>query len=202
MLRYHVIMNKRLQAIVLAAFLGFAGGLRAEIKYTFVDLAYQYHDYEGEDLDGGHGFKLGLSISPIPILFFTGSVAYSQAESSFLDSYDVDNFEATVGGGAYLPLGEVLHLVGEVGVIYSQVDTSLKDLEVDEAGFYLRPQVRVAVSEQFELNGGAKFTTVENATARFNVGIGVDLVEHIRLLGDFEFGEEENIITGGLRLQW
>ena len=175
---------------------------RAELKYTFVDLNYQYHDYEGDEVDGGHGFRLGLSISPIPILFFTGSAAYSQAESSFLDSYDVDDFNATLGGGAYLPLGEVLHLVGEVGVMYSQVDTSLKDLEVDETGFYLRPQVRIAVSEQFELNGGAKFTTVENATARFNVGLGVDLVEHVRLMGDFEFGEEENIFTGGLRLQW
>lgn len=195
-------MKTRLISLILLGLLGAAPSVRAELKYTFVDLAYQYHDYEGEEVDGGHGFKLGLSVSPIPILFFTGSLAYSQAESSFLESYDVDDFTAMLGGGGYLPLGDVFHLVGEVGVIYSQVDTSLKDLEVDETGFYVRPQVRVAVTEQFELNGGARFTTVENSTARFNVGLGVDLIEHIRLLGDFEFGEEENIFTGGIRLQW
>ena len=192
----------RLIAPIFGVFLLAGASLRADMKYTFVDMAYQYHDYEKEDVDGGHGFKLGLSLSPIPFVFVTGSAAFSQAESSFLESDDVEDVNLSVGGGAYLPLGEVLHLVGEVGVMYTQVDTNLEDLEVDEAGLYFRPQARVAVSDHFEINGGARFTTVENSTARFNVGLGVDIVEHVRLLGDIEFGEDENIVTGGLRLQW
>ena len=174
---------------------------RGPLRYTYVDALYQYHDYKKDEVNGGNGFKLALSISPIPILFFTGSAAFSKADSVF-ESSQVKEFHGALGGGAYLPIGGILHLVGEVGALYSKVNTDLQDLHADNAGLYFKPAVRVALGDRVEVNGGVTLTTVENETTQLNLGLGVDVADHVRVMGQVDFGDTENVISAGLRLQW
>ena len=193
-------MNKHFLVALCGLLMGLCP-VMAEFKYSFVDLDYTYTHYDAEDVKGGNGVRVGLSISPMEYFFIKAGLGASKADSDFRD-WDVQATRFNLGIGGYLDPVSWCNLVGEVGIIYDDVDTEFESIENSELGVYAKPGVQFATLGILELKANIYFSTIDNEEFGVGLGAGVNVLEYLQIKAGVDFAGEENIFSAGLRAQW
>lgn len=171
------------------------------LTYGSLEARYNYNDFESESLDNSSGFGVGLRAPLFKPLFLSFGLNWIQGVNKKDQSFDLTTL--TGGAGAFIPIGSRFHLFGEVGLRFDISDGELSSLNPDSFAVYMRPGVRFAASEKWEIAASVLFSTTDNLDNNI-----VELNTYYALLSvldlgmGVDFAEEVNTYHAGVRLRW
>lgn len=167
-----------------------------EAHYGFVSFS------NALDLGNSSGFGANLNVKLLKPLFLHFGVNWLRGVSDTSSSKDVKMTSISAGGGAYIPFTDRFHLFGEVGLRYDVVEGS-SYVSKDDFSVYVRPGIRVAVTEKFELYGDIVFNSTKNLNDRvYGVGGYYNIFDILDLGLGVDISEDVNTYRGGVRLRW
>jgi hypothetical protein len=163
---------------------------------------YAYNDFRGDDeLDGDSGFGVDLRVQLMKIGFLHFGLDRILAEGP--NAQDLEVTSASVGGGAFIPIGERFHIYGEVGFRYDWTGGDLEYIYGDDISLYVRPGVRFAVTENFELSASVLFSDTDNLNEYVvEVSGYYALLDWLDVGGGVDIGDDYNTYRMGGRWRW
>lgn len=183
---------------------GSTGGVGGGRMLTWGSLSahYAYNDFKGDHrLDGDSGFGVDLYaklMKPIYLHFGLDRITSSTPQAR---SLEITSFSA--GIGAYVPIGSRFQIFGEVGARYDYTTGDLEYINPDDIGVYVRPGVRWAVTEKFELSASIYFNNTDNLNDRmFEVSGYYAILPFLDIMGGVDFGTDINTFRIGGRWRW
>jgi hypothetical protein len=109
----------------------------------------------------------------------------------------------TVGAGVYAPIGERLQLYGEVGLRYDYTSGDLEYLNPDDLSLYVRPGVRFAITDKWEVTASVLFFNTDNFNDRIvEVSTYYSLLSWLDVGAGVDFGSDINSYRIGGRWRW
>jgi hypothetical protein len=163
---------------------------------------YAYNDFRGDDeLDGDSGFGVDLRVQVFKIGFLHFGLDRILAEGP--NAQDLEMTSVSAGGGAFIPIGERVHLYGEVGFRYDWTGGDLDYIYKDDISLYFRPGVRFAVTENFELTASVLFSNTDNFNEYvIEVSGYYALLDWLDVGGGVDIGDDYNTYRVGGRWRW
>lgn len=163
---------------------------------------YAYNDFRGDDeLDGDSGFGVNLRVQLMKPIFL--HFGLDRILASGPSAQDLEVTSASVGGGAYIPLGDRVHLYGEVGFRYDWTGGDLEYIYGDDLSIYVRPGIRVAVTENLELTASILFSDTDNLNEYVvEVSGYYALLDWLDVGAGVDFGDDYNTYRLGGRWRW
>jgi hypothetical protein len=185
---------------------GMAAGA-SMLNYNYVDGGYRYVDPKGGALDGSHGLGATMSFALFQPFFIKGGFNWTSGTggNTVGAAADADYSLSTISiaAGAYMPITQKLHFVGEVGLVYANMDASSTAVSYTDAGVYVRPSLRYQALDILEIQGGV---TV-NSTSEYDSKV-LDLGAYLRVMPQLDlnlgadFGDQNRTMKAGVRLRW
>lgn len=173
------------------------------LSYGFLEGRYQYFNPSNSELKGAHGIAAALSAELFKPLFIRAGFGWSASGSSEKGTREYDFTTASLGLGAYLPIGSIFRLQIEGGGSYGKLDAGGRDFSFTEGAFYLRPALRIAPVDSFEFQAGLNLTSsAEFGSYTVDLSAFIRLISRLDLALGVDLGEEFNGFTGGLRVRW
>jgi hypothetical protein len=172
------------------------------LSYGLLEGYYQYNTFKDTGLDASHGLGLNLTAQLFQPLFLRGAFSWASGNGKLVpDGYSLSTVQ--LGAGAYLPVSDRFHLVGEVGGLYSTLTASKSAVSFSDGALYVRPSIRFAATESLELQGGMMITSADDYNSR-----QWDLNAYYRLFTAMDvgfgagFGDQTNNYRAGVRFRW
>ncbi len=151
------------RTLLLLAVLGLAANAHAEFNYNLVSASYATVEFDDLDVDGD-GFGLAGSFEVAESFHVFGAM-----DTADLD-FDVDLTSYSAGLGYHTPISETVDVVARLSYESLEIDTPLG--EADDNGFGLGVGIRVAASEQIELNGSVTYIDLGDSGDDTALGLG------------------------------
>jgi hypothetical protein len=172
------------------------------LSYSSFTANYAYNDFKGLDgLSNTSGFNLGLNVALFKPLYLHFGVDWLSGTDEQSHDYSLTGLSA--GAGVYVPIVSRFHLFGEVGLRYDTTSGVLDALNHDDFAVYLRPGIRVAVTDRFELAASVYFSTTDNLDDRaVQINGYYNLFSIVDVNLGVDFGSDVNTYHGGVRLRW
>lgn len=177
------------------------------LSYNYIDAGYRYVDPKGNSFDGSHGLGATLSFALFQPFFLKATVNWASGSGGntvgAAANADYSLATISVGGGVYMPITQRLHFVGEVGLLYANMDASSSGLSYSDGGVFIRPSLRYQALDFLEVQGGV---TV-NSTSEFDSKV-IDLGAYLRMFPQVDFnlgadiGDQNRTLKAGVRLRW
>lgn len=163
---------------------------------------FAFNDFKGDDdLDGSSGFGVDLRVSLMKVLYLHFGLDRITADAPHARSLEVNTYVA--GAGAYLPLGSRFQLYGEAGLRYDDVGDDWEDFNSDDLGVYIRPGIRFAITEKWELTASVLFNDTENFNNHvIEVSTYYSLLSWLDIGAGVDFGDDVNSYRIGGRWRW
>lgn len=163
---------------------------------------YAYNDFRGDDrLEGDSGFGVNLRVKLMNPLFLHFGLDRITATGPQARDLEITTFSA--GGGVYIPIGQRVHIYGEVGVRYDWTDGELEFINTDDVSLYVRPGIRFAATEKLELTASLLLYNTDNLNDRIvEVSAYYSLLDWLDLGGGVDFGSDINTYRLGGRWRW
>lgn len=177
------------------------------INYRYIEANYRYVDPRGGDLNGSHGLGVTLSID-LPTMFFVkGSFNWSSGEGTKnvrgAAKADYDLSVITIGGGAFIPLTDKLHFVGEVGLVYANLSSSGRNVSYTDGGIYVRPSLRYQMVDWLELQAGVTISSADDYDSKvIDFGAYFRVFPQMDMNIGMDLGDETRTMRAGARLRW
>lgn len=188
------------------------------LEYDLFELGYRYMVFDGDKsfLDDGHAVSLDLSLDLLWLFFVEAKVLYGSTNADldadkFFDLDESGNYtEVRMGVGGHVPVGDRFHVVASGGFFYENQDLSgdvLDDVDgiVDGGGFYLKPGIRVLLTDSLEAGAFVDYTKLGDAgdgNIGFSGSLTYRLTDAIGISGSAQFKEDVSTFGAGLRLSW
>ena len=116
---------------------------------------------------------------------------------------DYDFSTISVAGGAFMPITDKLHFVGEIGLIYANLDANGLGVSYTDAGVYVRPSLRYQALDNLELQGGVTVNSTSDYDSRsIDFGAYLRVMPQLDLNLGADFGDETRTMKAGVRLRW
>ncbi len=172
------------------------------LSWGHLEAHYAYNDFRGDDrLEGDSGFGVNLRVKLMKPIFL--HFGLDRITGSGPRGRDIEMTSFTAGGGLYIPLGQRVHIYGEAGVRLDWTNDDYDYLNSDDASVYLRPGVRWAVTENFELTASLLFFNTDNLNDRVvEVSGYYAVLDWLDLGGGVDFGSDINTYRIGGRWRW
>ena len=188
------------------------------ISYDLLEMGYRYLVFDGDNsvLDDGHAISLDLSLDLLWYFFIETEILYGTTNSDvrvgkFLDLDESGNYsEFELGAGGHFPISDRFHVVGSAGFFYENQDLSgevFDDLNgvIDGGGVYVRPGVRMLLTDSLEAGAFAEYTKLSDADDG-NLGVRGNLTykitDAIGISGNIQLKEDVSTFGLGIRLAW
>ncbi len=173
------------------------------LTYGQLEANYSYIDLKDSSLDGGNGIDVSLMVQLFKPFFLHGEVNWVSG-SGGSSSKDFDFSTIALGGGVFLPLfTDRVHLVLEAGGLYSSLSAEKDSLSFNDGAFYISPMLRVAVTNDLELQAGVTLTSADNYdTTTVDLGGYYRLFSWMDLGLGASLGDVTNTYHAGIRFRW
>jgi hypothetical protein len=188
------------------------------ISYDLLEMGYRYMVFDGDNglLDDGHAISLDLSLDLLRYFFIEAEVLYGTTNTDaevdkFFDLDESGNYtEFKLGIGGHIPISDRFHVVASAGFFYENQDLSgdvFDDINgvIDGGGFYVRPGVRMLLTDSFEAGAFAEYTKLSDADEG-NLGVRGSLTfkitDAIGISGNIQLKEDVSTFGLGIRLAW
>lgn len=177
------------------------------LNYQYAEAFYRFTDPKDKEMNGSHGLGVSL-VMPLPTIFFLkGSFTWGSgsgertAKAAANADYDISTI--TIGGGAYMPITQKLHFVGEVGLVYANFQADGINKSYTDGGLYVRPSLRYQVVEWMELQAGVSVASTDDYDSKvFDVGGYFRVFPMFDLNVGADFGDVSRGFRAGGRLRW
>ena len=177
------------------------------LSYGYLEGRYNFNTFKNIDkLENGSGYGANLSVALMKPLFLHFGLNWLRGTST-TSSKDFTMSSFSVGGGAYLPLADRFHLFGEIGFRYDSFSGPLTTISKDDFAIYLRPGIRVAATDNLELEADLTFNSTDNLNNRIYSVQGYYALMNMTELGvdvglGMDISKDVNAYHAGLRLRW
>ena len=178
------------------------------LGYAYVGLSYSFTSFSDvTGLDGGSGIKAELSVPLFKPLYLHFAVDWMSGTPSDSDASDRFNLTSVSGGvGVYFPLANRLHFFGEVGAQYDAISGnqgSSFNLGSNNFAIYVRPGLRLAITDRWEVQAAINFNTTNNFNDRvYELSTYFGLVGGLDLGLGVDFASDVTTYHGGIRFRW
>jgi hypothetical protein len=175
------------------------------LTYGQFEAQYNYTDFDSEGVDPANGIGLSLMAELFNPFFlhaaFNWGVGSGADDSTEDNSY---NFRTvSVGGGAHFDITPRLHLVGEVGGIYSSLNADKNSLSFTDGALYIHPYFRFAATNKLELKSGILITSADDYDSYvFDIGGYYQLFSKMDLGLGADIGDQSKNYHLGVRFRW
>lgn len=177
-----------------------AGGM---LTYGQLEIEYAYNTFKDKTVDPSSGIGLGLMAQLFNPFFLHGKFNWASTTSSGSSKNSYDFSTVSIGGGVYFPITPQIHLVGEVGGLYSSLSANKSSLSFSDGAFYVNPYLRIAASELLELDVGVLMTSANNYNARvLELGGYYKMFSSMDMGLGADFGDQGNTYHLGVRFRW
>jgi hypothetical protein len=171
------------------------------LSWGNLEARYNYYDYKISGVDNSSGFGAGLHVPLFKPLFLSFGLNWLNGDGPNHKSFDLTSISA--GGGAFLPIGSRFQIFGEVGVRFDVASGDHFSLNSDDVAVYLRPGVRFAITEKWEVAASVLFATTDNFDNRvFEINSYYALLSVFDVGAGVDFTDDVNTLHAGLRLRW
>ncbi|HYF35791.1 MAG TPA: outer membrane beta-barrel protein, partial [Prosthecobacter sp.] len=165
------------------------------LSYNYIDGGYRYIDPRGNALDGSHGLGLSVSLGLFNPFFVKAGFNWTSGTGgntvAAATNADYDFSTISVAGGVFMPITEKLHFLGEVGLIYANLDANALGLSYTDAGIYVRPGLRYQAMPNLELQGGVTVNSTSDYDSRtIDLGAYLSVMPQLDLNLGADFGDE------------
>jgi hypothetical protein len=184
-----------------------AGGSASLLSYNSIDAGYRYIDPRGNALDGSHGLGLSVSLGLFNPFFVKAGFNWTSGTGgntvAAAANADYDFSTISLGGGVFMPITDKLHFLGEVGLIYANLDANALGLSYTDAGVYVRPALRYQAMDNLEIQGGVTVNSTSDYDSRsFDLGAYFSVMPQLDLNLGADFGDETRTMKAGVRVRW
>lgn len=183
------------------------------ISYTNIELLYERTDFDGNNRDDGDAGVVRFEWGTKQNLYFTFDAdrnSYDYTTEGIRDqtaSWSIDQWKVSAGIGGHIELTDNIHLSGDAGIIYTDIDANRRSggffdaqsPDDSETGWFIRPQIRakfgcwtIHAGGTYQDFGGEDEWTVYGRVY-YQIAPKWDLT-----LG-FSTGDEANVYSGGIR---
>jgi len=171
------------------------------LTYGSLEAHYAYNDFSGDDeLEGEGGFGADLKVELMKPLFLHFSLDRLTSQDAQARTLEVTNFKA--GGGVYIPISR-FHIFGEIGFSYDYTSGDYETINTDDFAVYVRPGVRLAVTENLELAVSVLFNSTDNLNNRVIEGaLYYAVFDWLDLKLGADVSEDVNSYQAGARWRW
>lgn len=171
------------------------------LTYGALEVRYNYNDFDDEDLGGSSGIGASLRAQIFKPLYVNLGVNWLSGSNDDDESFDLTTLN--LGAGLYLPVASRFHLFGEVGLRWDIADGLLESANPDDFSVYLRPGLRFAATERWELAASVLFATTDNYNRNiFELNTYYALLSVLDVGLGVDFASDVNTYHAGLRLRW
>lgn len=192
------------------------------LSYDFIDLEYGVLDFGNDFSDEGDLYGIGFSKSIGSNFFFTGGYANGGYDYDWAtEILDVSTHRYRLGLGARVSLAKCVDLTIEGGAEHTDTEYEHSPhLDHDSWAYYVGPGIR-ARAGRLEVFAKALFVSREGDLSQqylsmmttdhlgvdedgwiFNPGLIFHVTDHLGLKLAGEFGENDNLVTGGVRFEF
>jgi hypothetical protein len=174
------------------------------LSFSNVELGYERHFFDKPGLDDADGFHLGLSIAPIPLLYFAGDFRYATANQFLADIHEIDFMQARAGAGLRATLLGALAVYTEGGFAYGKFDPVGSRNSYDGAGFYVEPGLKLGLFGRLEASIAGDITVLDNETILgLKGGLMLGITDHFGISLDAGTSDHGDDYLGlGVRFNW
>jgi hypothetical protein len=164
---------------------------------------YAYTTFKNKSVDASHGVGLGLMAQLFNPFFLHGTFNWSTGNGKNLSKEGYDFSTVTLGGGAYFQITPQIHIVAELGGLYSSLSANKDSVSFSDGAIYVNPYLRIAASELLELNLGVMMTSADKYNSRvLELGGFYKLFNSMDLGLGADLGNEQNTYHLGVRFRW
>ena len=181
---------------------GDSGRYAELLSWGHLEGHYAYNDFRGDDeLDGDSGFGVNLRVQLMKPIFL--HFGLDRILASGPNAQDLEVTSASAGGGAYIPLGNRFQIYGEVGVRYDWTGGDLEYIYGDDLSLYVRPGIRLAVTEDLELTASVLFSDTDNLNEYvIEVSGYYAILDWLDVGAGVDIGDDYNTYRLGGRWRW
>ncbi len=177
------------------------------LNYKYVEAFYRFTDPKDSEMNGSHGLGVALVMDLPTIFFLKGSFTWNSgsgeqtARGAANADYDLSTI--TIGGGAFMPITQKLHFVGEVGLVYANFQADGINKSYTDGGIYVRPSLRYQVLDWMEVQAGVSVASTDDYNSKvFDVGGYFRVMPLFDLNIGADFGDQSRGFKAGGRLRW
>ena len=177
------------------------------LNYQYAEAFYRFTDPKDSEMNGSHGLGVAL-VMPLPTIFFlkgtfTWNSGSGERTAKAAANADYDLSTITIGGGAYMPITQKLHFVGEVGLVYANFQADGINKSYTDGGIYVRPSLRYQVLDWMEVQAGVSVASTDDYDSKvFDVGGYFRVFPMFDLNIGADFGDVTRGFRAGGRLRW
>ncbi len=172
------------------------------LSYSNFEVDWLHTEFDNDvfNLDGGDGVGARWLQSITEGFYLSLGGGWQPVDGS--NGGTVDIWSASAGLGAYYPITNNIHLVGEVGALFYGYDNGPLGLDDNDASAYARPYVR-AQWGALELQVGATWANIDvtNEWAGF-ARLYFAVAQNWDLAAGVSAGENETTVNAGLRFRY
>jgi hypothetical protein len=182
-----------------------SGGI---LSYGQLEANYKHLTYTDKQMQSSNGVGLSLMAQLFQPFFLHGSFDWSSGDSvgpskkgTFLKNYSFST--VTIGGGGYFQITPQIHMVAEVGGLYSNLSATSSSLSFSNGAIFVNPHLRFAATPDLELDLGVMMTSADKYNARiFQVGGYYRMFSAMDLGLGADFGDQQDTYHLGVRFRW
>ncbi|MGI9240408.1 MAG: hypothetical protein ACR2RV_06375 [Verrucomicrobiales bacterium] len=174
------------------------------LSFSNIELGYERHFFDEPGLDDADGFHVGLSIAPIPLLYFAGDFRYATADQFLADIDEIDFMHARAGAGLRATLLGAVAVYTEGGFAYGKFDPIGSKNSYDGSGFYVEPGLKVGLFGRLEASIAGDFTVLDDETIiGLKGGLMLGITDHFGISLDAGTNDHGDDYLGvGVRFSW
>lgn len=192
---------KRIPIIIAAGCLAASFAASAEFDYTYLEGGYERLEVDGID-EAGDGIGVRGSLAVSENFHLLGGVHSAEFEVGPVD-VDFDSWEAGIGyNRAVGPNVDFVGSLSYVGADLSFNDEALSVFDVDGDGYRADAGLRGRLAPAFELDGGIRYTDVDQGDETSAYVRGLFGSGSVRLLTEVEAGDDGEIYLIGGRVDF
>jgi hypothetical protein len=175
------------------------------LTYGQLEGRYVYNTFKTDGVASSSGLALGLTAQLFNPFFLHADFNWSSTSGSGsgLSSKSYDFSTISIGGGGYFAITDRVHLVAEVGGLYSSLSASKDKLSFSDGAIYMNPKLRFLATEVLELDVGLLLTSADNYNSSvLQLGGYWRMFSSMDLGGGVDFGDMQNSYHVGVRFRW
>ena len=180
-----------------------AADYKSLLTYGSLEAHYGYTSFSnGLSLKNSSAFGANLNMALLKPLFVHVGVNWLRGGTDGGSDKGLKMTSVSLGGGAYIPFTDRFHIFGEVGFRYDVVNGATS-ISKDDLAVYVRPGIRYAVTDKFELAADVTLNSTKNLNDRvYGISGFYNLFDILDLGLGVDISPDVNTYRGGVRLHW
>ncbi|MDB6139831.1 MAG: hypothetical protein JWO94_2903 [Verrucomicrobiaceae bacterium] len=173
------------------------------LTYGQLEVDYLRTTHDNKKLAASDGVAISLMTELMHPFYLHFGADFSSGSDKTLSAKNYNFTTITLGGGGHFGITDRLHVTGEIGFLYANLDASKSSLSFSDGAIYLMPGLRFAATDSLELDGHITATSADKYDSFvFDLGGYYKIFAQMDLGLNVGFGDQSTTYKAGVRFRW